>query len=164
VEMLRGNVDTRLRRLEDGDFDGIVLAAAGLKRLGHGDRITQILETGQMLPAVGQGALAFVCREDDPVASAALARLNHADTRAAITAERALMASLEGSCQVPLAGHATIDGDRLRLEGLIASLDGTRVVSDVGEGPRSDAVTIGSRLGSRLRASGGDDILAVFHG
>jgi hydroxymethylbilane synthase len=157
--MLRGNVDTRLRKLDDGDFDGIILAVAGLKRLGYGDRITEPLEPAVMLPAIGQGALAFVCRSGDTAATKALASVNHEDSRVAVTSERALMASLEGSCQVPVAGYARVESGQIRLRGLIASLDGTALVSDEVQGASTDAVALGADLGERLRAAGGDRIL-----
>ena len=159
IAMLRGNVDTRLRKLSAGEFDGIILAAAGLKRLGHADRITQILEPTVMLPAIGQGALAFVCRSGDESTRRALDTLDDPATHIAAIAERGLMASLEGSCQVPIAGHAVIEGETVRLKGLIASLDGTRIVTDELTGPVGDAFALGRRLGRKLRASGGEAIL-----
>ena len=157
--MLRGNVDTRLRKLDDGEFDGVILAVAGLKRLGYGDRITQHLDFDVMLPAIGQGALAFVCRSDDVSALEALASVNHDDTQVAVTSERALMASLEGSCQVPVAGHARVEAGQVRLTGLIAALDGAAIVSDTVSGSAIDAAALGTELGERLRAAGGDKIL-----
>lgn len=161
--MLRGNVDTRLRRLDDGDFDGILLAAAGLKRLGHAGRITEVLDPDVILPAIGQGALAFVCRSDDEVTRGKLGMLDDARTHTAVSAERALMASLEGSCQVPIAGHATVEDAELHLRGLIASLDGRRIVADELRGPLGDAEALGTRLGERLRDAGGDRILREIH-
>jgi len=159
LKMLRGNVDTRLRKLDVGEFDGIILAVAGLKRLGYGDRITQHLDPDVMLPAIGQGALAFVCRSDDAYAREALSSVHHEDTHVAVTAERALMASLEGSCQVPVAGYAQIEAGQVRLTGLIAALDGAAIVSDTVSGSASDAAALGAELGERLRAAGGDKIL-----
>ncbi len=159
VAALRGNVDTRLHKLDDGQYDGIVLAAAGLRRLGHAGRITELLRPEIMLPAIGQGALAIVCRASDAAVRHALGKLDDADARAAARAERALMASLDGSCRVPIAAYAVTDRARLRLRGLIASLDGARVVADAADGPRADAESLGRRLGQRLRESGGAEIL-----
>jgi hydroxymethylbilane synthase len=157
--MLRGNVDTRLRKLDAGEFDGIILAAAGLKRLGFGDRITELIAPDVMLPAIGQGALAFVCRAADASARDALQVVNHPDTHSAIISERALMASLEGSCQVPVAGYAQVEDGKIRLRGLIAALDGSRIVADHVSGSIEDAASLGTELGGRLRAAGGDAIL-----
>ena len=159
VMTLRGNVDTRLRKLDDGAYDGIILAAAGLKRLGHAGRITEILRPEVMLPAIGQGALAIVCLAADMETRQAVGMLDDPDTRAAVTAERAVMARLDGSCRIPIAAYAVTDDVTLRLEGLIASLDGARVVSARSEGPRADAGAVGRRLAERLRASGGEEIL-----
>jgi hydroxymethylbilane synthase len=161
--MLRGNVDTRLRKLDAGNLDAIVVAAAGLKRLGHAGRITEFLDPKIMLPAIGQGALALVCRAGNGPARDALSTLDHAETRLAVSAERALMAALEGSCRVPIAGYAVVEGDRLWLRGLIAALDGATVVSDSLRGSTHDAEQLGRRLGEQLRSAGGDQILAGIH-
>jgi hydroxymethylbilane synthase len=160
LAMLRGNVDTRLRKLSEGEFDGIILACAGLKRLGHDSRITQILDDDIMLSAAGQGALGIVCRSEDASTKAALARLEHGPTRIQITAERALLRALGGSCQVPVAGRARIEGDRVRIKGLIASLDGKRVIQNQAEGPESNAYQLGLDLGEKLIAAGAAEILA----
>ena len=159
VVPLRGNVDTRLKKLDAGDYEGIILAAAGLKRLGHKNRITEYLEREVMLSAVGQGALGIVCRSEDTSTQAVLAVLEDADTHQAVVAERALMASLDGSCQVPIAGHARIEGDEIVLDGLIASLDGEQVIADSVRGSRSNPADIGEDLGRRLRAGGADTVL-----
>ena len=159
VVPLRGNVDTRLRKLDAGEYDGIILAAAGLNRLGHSARITEHLESEVMLSAVGQGALAIVCRAGDGETQASLLRLDHETTRCAVLAERALLASLEGSCQVPIGGHARIEGNVIFLTGLIASLDGVNLITDRASGELARAAEIGAKLGRRLLASGGAAVL-----
>src|SRR5437870_6060068 len=143
LTMLRGNVDTRLRKLSNGDFDGIVLAAAGLNRLGHADRITEILEDDIMLSAVGQGALGIGCRNLDSKTRSLLSVMDDSATRVCITAERALLRALGGSCQVPVAGRARLNGEQVRLKGLIASVDGKRVLQEEAEAPASAAEPLG---------------------
>src|ERR687885_546131 len=128
VKDLRGNVDTRLRKLDAGEFDAVILASAGLRRLGFADRISAPIETDEMLPAVSQGALGLETRADDARSVALVSRLEHAPTRAAVLAERALLRALGGGCQVPIAAYATVEGGRLRLDGLVASLDGSQVL------------------------------------
>jgi len=158
---LRGNVDTRLRKLDAGEFDAIILAAAGLKRLGHQDRITQFLEDDIMIPAVGQGALGIVCRSDDTETRRLLSILDHSATRTAVTAERGLLRALGGSCQVPIGGKARLEAGRLVIKGLIASLDGTRVICDEISGTSGDdPAVLGIELGQRLLAMGAGEILA----
>ncbi len=159
VVPLRGNVDTRLGKFDAGEYDGIILAAAGLKRLGHGSRITELLEDEVMLSAIGQGALALVCRSDDSSTEEVLRTLDHPNTHTAVLAERSLSAFLNGSCQVPIGGNARLDGDRLVLKGLIGSLDGTKIITDSVTGGADAAEEIGARLGRRLLASGGAAIL-----
>ncbi len=127
---IRGNVDTRLRKLAAEGLDALVLAVAGLERLGLGDRIAEALPTALCLPAVGQGALAVQCRADDARARAVVAALDDPATRAAVEAERGLLAALGGGCKIPIAGYAVCDGDRLRLDGLVAAPDGSRLVRD----------------------------------
>jgi hydroxymethylbilane synthase len=158
--MLRGNVDTRLRKLTAGEFDGIILAAAGLKRLGHEQRITQILDDDIMVSAVGQGALGIVCRSSDSSTRGMLQVLDHTATRTAVTAERGLLRALGGSCQVPVAGRARIDDGRLTIKGLIASLDGSRVIADELSGPTDHPAELGLQLGGKLLAMGAGEILA----
>jgi hydroxymethylbilane synthase len=157
---LRGNVDTRLRKLSEGEFDGIILAAAGLKRLGHEGRITQILEDDIMVSAVGQGALGIVCRTDDETTKQLLTPLDHNPTRTAVTAERGLLRALGGSCQVPVAGRANLTGNILTIKGLIASLDGIRVITDQVTGPSDRAEELGIELGRRMLSRGAGEILA----
>jgi hydroxymethylbilane synthase len=165
---LRGNVDTRVRKLDAGEFDGIILAAAGLKRLGHAGRITQFLEDDIMISAVGQGALGIVCRSADRETRRMLEVLDHSETRIAVTAERGLLRALGGSCQVPIGGKARLEKDRLVIRGLIASLDGKRVISHEisgsiagpAAGPATDPAALGIQLGQELLAMGAGEILA----
>jgi hydroxymethylbilane synthase len=157
---LRGNVDTRLRKLDAGEFDAIILAAAGLKRLGREDRITQFLEDDIMVSAVGQGALGIVCRSGDLETRGLLSALDHPATRTSVTAERGLLRTLGGSCQVPIGGKARLEADRLIIKGLIASLDGTRVICDEVSGPTGDPAALGIELGQKLLAMGAGEILA----
>ncbi|MEN6603938.1 MAG: hydroxymethylbilane synthase, partial [Bryobacteraceae bacterium] len=124
IEPLRGNLDTRIRKLTEVRYDAILLAAAGLKRLGWGDRVSELLPAGVMCPAVGQGALAIETRDDDGDAHQIVRRLDDAVTRAAVTAERALLGALGGGCQVPIGCHATVDADALKLTAIVASPDG----------------------------------------
>jgi len=157
---LRGNVPTRIEKLDQGQFDAIVLAAAGVRRLGLGGRISCYLPVEKMPPAVAQGAVAVQLRADDARTREWVARLDHAATRAATTAERALLAELEGGCQIPVGALARLDGDRLSLAGTVCSLDGRRAVEDRLEGAATDAATLGRELARRLLAAGADEILA----
>ena len=156
---LRGNVDTRLRKLDEGEMDAIVLAAAGLKRLDLEDRISQLLPVDLSLPAIGQGALGIEIRRDDADTHTLIGFLNNRPTALAVTAERALLRVLEGGCQVPIAAHAELAGVRLILDALVCSLDGKRIVRDRAEGIDEDAAVIGAGLGERLLAAGARDIL-----
>ena len=158
---LRGNVTTRLRKLTNGDFDGIVLAAAGLRRLGLAHHITEYFATTEMLPAIGQGIIGLECRVDDMPLNALLAPLNDAVTSDALTAERALNATLHGGCQVPIAGHAVVSGDTVHLSGLVASLDGKTQVRAAQAGPRHLADALGHAVGEALLTAGADRILAA---
>jgi hydroxymethylbilane synthase len=157
---LRGNVDTRLRKLAAGEFDGIVLAVAGLKRLGHDHRITQILDDDIMISAVGQGALAIVCRSPDASTRSVVQVLDDRASRTAVMAERGLLRALGGSCQIPVAGKATLQGERLTIKGLIASLDGTRVVAAERSGLADRPTELGIELGQKLLSMGAEEILA----
>lgn len=160
IEPVRGNVDTRLRKLDEGAFDAIVLAAAGLRRLGHANRITEHLSEDFMLPAVGQGALAIETRADDAVINKIVETLDHEATRLACRAERAFLKGLGGGCLVPIAAHATIDaGGTMLLTGLVASPDGSEALRDRQSGPSSDAEGIGQRLADELLSRGADRIL-----
>ncbi|MFZ5915706.1 MAG: hydroxymethylbilane synthase [Chloroflexota bacterium] len=157
---LRGNVDTRLRKLREGQYDAIVLAVAGLVRLGHAQAIGQVLPLDLMLPAVGQGALCVEVRADDDAVRALVAALDHAPTRWATAAERSFLRRLEGGCQVPIGAYAQVDEGQLDLRGLVAALDGVRLARDAIHGPATEAERLGVALAERLLAIGGADILA----
>jgi len=161
VESVRGNLDTRLRKRDEGRYDAIMLAAAGLKRLGWADRIAEILEPEVMCPAVGQGALAIETREDG---RAAVAELEHAPTRAAVAAERALLAALGGGCQVPIGAHAGVSGGKLAMIAVVASPDGSRIMRAAKEGRPEDASAVGAELGAELLAKGAREILDAVYG
>lgn len=156
---LRGNVTTRLDRLHNGEFDGIVLAAAGLKRLGLAAEIASVFETGELIPAVGQGAIGIECRDDDPRTLGLIEPLHHSETATRVAAERAMSAALDGGCDVPLAAHATLRGDELHLCGLVASTDGRRLVRDECIGPAGEPLALGRQLGAKLLAAGAGQIL-----
>jgi hydroxymethylbilane synthase len=160
IEALRGNVQTRLRKLDEGQYAAIILAAAGLKRLGLGHRITALIEPEQSLPAVGQGALGIECREGRDDLVALLAPLHHAESAACVAAERAMSRALQGSCQVPLGGFAQIVGGELRLRGFVASIDGQRMIRDEVRGKPENAEQLGTEMGQRLITLGADKILA----
>jgi len=163
ISNLRGNVDTRLRKLAEGEFDAIVLALAGLRRLGRESLVSQILDEGVMLPAIGQGALAITCRENDSATREQLAVLDHALTRVAVTAERGLLSALEGSCKVPIAGHAILKEGRILLKGLVANLAGTVVVTGEVTGDPNTAHQLGISLGKDLIGRGAGSILAEIN-
>jgi hydroxymethylbilane synthase len=150
-------VDTRLRKLDEGQFDAIVLAAAGLNRLGWSERIAEYLPVEMMCPAVGQGSLAIETRADGGHAMQACLRLDHPPTRAAITAERAVLAVLGGGCQVPIGAHATLEDGTIHLSAIVISPDGTRMVKRESYGV--DAVRLGTALGDELLAHGAREIL-----
>lgn len=156
---LRGNVNTRLRKLDEGEYDAIVLAVAGLKRLGFADRIRQVLPREMVLPAVGQGALAIETREDDKETRDMLAFLRDADTICCTEAERSFLARVEGGCQVPVGVYATAEGDGLKVEAVIASLDGQRFYRGDVNGTRRDAAKLGENLAEKLLDEGGAEIL-----
>ncbi|MBZ0104676.1 MAG: hydroxymethylbilane synthase [Sulfuricella denitrificans] len=160
IEALRGNVQTRLRKLDEGQFAAIILAAAGLKRLELGHRITALIEPEQSLPAVGQGALGIECREGRDDLVQLLAPLHHAESAACVAAERAMSRALQGSCQVPLGGFAQIENGKLRLRGFVASIDGQRMIRDEVHGKPEEAEQLGIQMGQRLIALGADKILA----
>jgi hydroxymethylbilane synthase len=157
TETLRGNVDTRLRKLDEGEYDAIVLAAAGLRRLGWQDRIRELIPVEAMCPAVGQGALAIETRDDGGSAHTMAALLNHPATMTAVTAERAMLATLEGGCQVPIGGYATFERGTVHLRAIVASPDGARIVR--GERTGSDATKVGTELGRELLERGAREIL-----
>jgi hydroxymethylbilane synthase len=164
IQILRGNLDTRLRKLAAGEYDGIILAAAGLRRLGWTDRVTEYLAPEVCLPAIGQGALALEGRADDAFVREVAARLEHRPTRTAVTAERALLERLEGGCQVPIAAYATIEGDVLTVNALVAGVNGRRLIRDSIQGSVNEAHRLGTTLAERLLARGGDEILREIYG
>lgn len=161
VKPLRGNLQTRLRKLDDGEFDAIILAAAGLKRLELADRIRTILPPEQSLPAVGQGALGIEIRADREDLKTLLAPLNHAETADCVTAERALSLKLNGSCQVPLGGFAEIEEGFLRLRAFVASPDGSEVVRGEGNSSRAGAAGLGEQVAQMLLTEGAGALLKL---
>ena len=157
---LRGNVNSRLAKLDAGDYDAILLAAAGLKRLGLEARITALLECGESLPANGQGAVGIECRSTDTELLTLLSRLEDQGTRQRVMAERAMNRSLQGGCQVPIGAYAELQGDELWLRGLVGSIDGQRILRAEIRGPVSDAETLGVKVAGALLAQGADKLLA----
>lgn len=160
IEDLRGNVPTRIQKLDDGGYDAIVLAAAGVKRLGMEDRISDFFTPDILVPAVSQGAMAVQLRVGDDRAGSFVRALEHGPTRAATTAERSLLRTVEGGCQVPVGAHATVDGETLALSAVICSLDGSEAVAGESHGPVTDAAALGEALGRDLLERGGASILA----
>ena len=164
IAMLRGNLDTRIKKLRGGQFDAIVLAAAGLRRLDWAHEITEYLSPQISLPAIGQGALGIEGRKDDLFMRSLLSGLDHAESKTAVLAERALLHRLQGGCQVPIAAYATVAGKIVRLEGLVSSVDGKELFRDVAEGTIEEPESIGVQLAERLLAHGGDRILQAIYG
>ena len=150
IKDLRGNVDTRIRKLDEGQYDAVILASAGLVRLGLQERISLRIPIEQMLPAVGQGAIAIEVRSDDEFAVEATRRLDHRETRIACLAERAFLRGLGGGCQLPIAAHARLEGELLKLDGLVAKPDGSKRLQDSLSGSPDTAETIGASLASML--------------
>lgn len=163
LQMVRGNVETRLRKASE-ELDAVVLAYAGLRRLGLADRATQVFSPEEMLPAVAQGALALEANASDAATLKRLAALEHPDTRVRTEAERGFLARIEGGCQVPIAGHAVIEGYSVVLRALVASLDGTRVVRGERRSPRAGARKMGEDLAEELLSKGADAILRECEG
>ncbi|MBR2178809.1 MAG: hydroxymethylbilane synthase [Selenomonadaceae bacterium] len=161
IDNLRGNVDTRLKRLDDGDFDGIILAAAGLKRLGHERRITEILPTSLMLPAVGQGAIAIETLTNNTELVNMLRFLNDKNTEAATNAERAFLKVVEGGCQVPVGVFGKVEDNKITVAAVIASIDGQKIISDKLIGSVENSVTLGKTLANKLLDNGGREILSA---
>ncbi len=157
---LRGNVDTRLRKLDEGQMDAVILAAAGLQRLGYGERIREILPVSLCIPAVGQGALAIECREDRHDIREMLAFLNDEPTRQATDGERAFLRLIEGGCQVPIGVRGVVENGQVSLTAVIGSVDGSRLIRDEISGPAAEAEQLGEVLGNRMLAAGGREILA----
>jgi len=164
IEILRGNLDTRLRKLETQGFHAVVLAAAGMNRMGLSHLITQYLEPEMMLPAVGQGALGIETRTEDPTTNELVAGLAHLPTMEAVRAERAFLRRLQGGCQVPIGGYATLEGERLALTGMVADLQGRRVIRRVLQGETRQAEEIGESLAEMVLSAGGSEILAAIYG
>lgn len=162
IETLRGNVNTRLRKLDAGQFDAVILATAGLKRLQLAQHIHAYIEPEEMLPAVGQGAIGIECRIDDPV-NHLLAPLEDYATRLCVTAERTVNASLEGGCQVPLAAYARLTGETMHLRALVGYPDGHAIVRGEAHGPAADAVRLGEQLAADLVAQGAKEILEYVY-
>ncbi|MBZ6072728.1 hydroxymethylbilane synthase [Aeromonas schubertii] len=164
IRDLRGNVNTRLAKLDAGEYDAIILAAAGLKRLEMAHRITAFIEPEQSLPANGQGAVGIECRLDDDAVKALLAPLEHAETRTRVLTERAMNRALQGGCQVPIGAYALVEGDQIWLRGLVGSPDGSQMLHDEIRGPLADGESLGEALAERLLAAGADRILAEVYG
>jgi hydroxymethylbilane synthase len=156
---IRGNVDTRLRKLTEQDLDAIILAEAGLRRLGQGEHITECLDVAWMVPAVGQGALGLECRSDDAPVRALLAQLDHAPTHAAVVAERSLLRHLGGGCQVPIGGHATLPGETLTLHGVVLLPDGSQRIEGRVSGSPAEAEGLGRNLAVQMLGRGARTIL-----
>lgn len=159
IEHLRGNLDTRLRKLDEGQFDAIILAAAGVKRLGWSERITQILPPEISLPAIGQGAVGIECRVDDEFINNLIAPLNHPETSICVKAERAFLKKLEGGCQVPIAAYARLIDGRVVMDGLVGNVSGDRIVKGQIEGIPNDAENLGIKLAEDLLSRGAKEIL-----
>ncbi len=160
VGTLRGNVQTRLGKLDAGEFDAIILAASGLRRLELAERIRYVMPPEESLPAVGQGALGIECRRDDSELNALIAPLNHTDTYDRVCAERAVNQRLEGSCHVPIAAYALLDGDELWLRALVGTQDGGRVLRAEGRAPRTEGTALGYRIAGELLDRGAGELLA----
>lgn len=164
VRDLRGNLDTRLARLREGSYDAIILASAGIRRLGFEDAVRQVLEPPAWLPAVGQGALGIAVRENDEATRNLVAPLQHPETAAATAAERAFLRTLEGGCQIPIGALASIDGERIVLHGFVAGIDGRPFIRGVVDGPVKDPEAVGVALARRLLDQGAGEILDAIRG
>ncbi len=164
IHQLRGNVDTRLRKLKEGQYDAIILAAAGVRRLGLADNVTEYIDPGISLPAIGQGALGIECRVDDRELNDMISFFSHADTRICVTGERALLRRLEGGCQVPIACYGQMMDRKLHLTGLVGSVDGKRIIKDAIDGAPEKAEKLGVTLAEKLLSQGADVILREVYG
>ncbi len=164
IEQLRGNLDTRLRKLDEGQFDAIILAAAGVKRLGWEARITEILEPDVSLPAIGQGAIGIECRIEDAFINGLIGFLNHPETAVCVKAERAFLNRLEGGCQVPIAAHARLVHGELVMDGLVGSVSGETLIKVHTSGSREKAESLGTALAEEVLSKGGHAILAEVYG
>ncbi len=163
IRPLRGNVNTRLRKLDDGEFDAEILAAAGLKRLGFQERIRICLEPDQSLPAIGQGAIGIECRVDDQRVNALIACLHDPETDVCVRAERAMNNRLMGGCQVPIAGYAVLNHDKIYLRGLVGEPDGSRIMRAEVNGPAAQAEQLGIALAEDLLGQGADQVLSHLY-
>lgn len=163
IETIRGNVDTRLRKLDEKQFDAIVLASAGLRRLGWANRIAESLDPEVMCPAVGQGALAIETRADGGAGHTVCERLDHSESRVCVTAERAMLATLGGGCQVPIGAHATLHNGTLALLGVVVSPDGNSLIRKRADGSPASAAELGRQMGESLLAAGGREILEAVY-
>jgi hydroxymethylbilane synthase len=164
VKALRGNVETRLRKLAHGEADATLLALAGLNRLGLQDRATRIFEVDEFLPAVGQGAIAIESRRNDDRISAFVKAIGDSDTEVALSAERSFLALLDGSCRTPIGGHCRMNGDRIHFRGLIISPDGQESYETTREGTRADAAALGADAARELRERAGEKFFTLFAG
>ena len=164
VNVIRGNVETRLRKLADGEADATLLALAGLRRLGMEDKATHVFSVDEFLPAVGQGAIAIESRRDDDRTNALVARITDPDTEIALNAERSFLALLDGSCRTPIGGHCRVAGDRIHFRGLIISPDGKASFETVREGARADAIALGTDAARELRDRAGEQFFTLFGG
>jgi hydroxymethylbilane synthase len=163
IRDLRGNVNTRLAKLDNGDYDAIILAAAGLIRLEMPERIADFIEPETSLPANGQGAVGIECRSDDERVKALLAPLEHTETRIRVLAERAMNRRLEGGCQVPIGAYALVNGDQVHIRGLVGAVDGSEILRDEVSGSVENAEQLGVQLAEQLLAQGADKILAEVY-
>jgi hydroxymethylbilane synthase len=163
IVQLRGNLDTRIRKLDEGQFDAIIVAVAGVKRLGLAYRITEILEPEICLPAIGQGAIGIECRVNDKVINTILGALNHQETSISVRSERALLRRLGGGCQVPIAAYARIEDGRVIMDGLVGSITGERVIKGHAEGKLEDHESLGTNLAEDLLSRGAKEILAEVY-
>jgi len=159
IEPLRGNINTRLRKLKEGRYDAIILAMAGVKRLGWEKEVTEVIEPDIMLPAIGQGALGIEARVEDKTTLERITFLNDEVTGSCVAAERAFLHRLEGGCQVPIAAHAVREGDEILLTGLVGSVDGKKVIRESDRAPASEAAGLGDTLALRILEAGGREIL-----
>jgi len=164
VSVMRGNVETRLRKLDSGEADATLLALAGLKRLGLADKATRIFEIDEFLPAVGQGAIAIESRRDDDRTNALVKGIGNADAEVALTAERSFLALLDGSCRTPIGGHCRVQGERIHFSGLIISPDGREEYATTREGPRSEAAALGTDAARELGERAGERFFTLFSG
>ena len=160
ISHIRGNLNTRFRKFDESDLDAMILAYAGVERLGMGERISQLIPTDVLIPAVGQGSVAVEIRENDKDVAAIVSRLDDVETRACVTAERALLRKLEGGCQVPIGGYATVEDETLTLDGIVGSLDGKRIFRETRSGQASEPAQLGEYVAQALLDQGADSVLS----